>query len=495
VAPPSQGAPSSSNQRFGKYELLSLLATGGTAEIHLARLAGEAGFEKIVVIKRLLPTLIDDTEFTQMFLDEARLGARLAHGNIVSTLELGQVNGRYFIAMEYLAGMSLAQLMVGVGKQRMTLPADLALAMMAQGAAGLHYAHECKTPEGKEMRIVHRDVSPQNLIVSFDGLVKVVDFGIAHADASFREARTKAGMVKGKFAYMAPEQCSGKAVDRRTDVFALGVVVHEMLTGRRLFKRKSTYETYTAIMSGVYPKPSQVAPGLEPGLDDLIMPAIAFSPDERYSTAEAFGEAMLNYLFAKGKRVGNRDIKAYIAKYFAPEIKEHDDRMSRILRGETEVGGTGRWDALPDDLIVVELQEATPSAIDLESMDVKIEPDDLAPKADEQETHALKRAPTVSERGVPKLALPLPAPPTEAVAPKVQLPRSSDPGVVFTSYPDELTRVPAPAEAAEVKISTEPVPRQKKGTSWVWLVLVLLLALGLIGAGVVMFLLHGRWPR
>jgi eukaryotic-like serine/threonine-protein kinase len=327
--PHPQGAGKSLGDRFGKYELLLSLATGGTAEIFLAKQTGEAGFEKLVVVKRLLEHLVEDQEYVQMFLDEARLGARLAHPNIVQTLELGQYNGQYFIAMEYLAGLSLAQVMV-LSPARVPggmFAPELTLALLAQAASGLHCAHEAKLPDGTALKIVHRDVSPQNLIVTFEGSLKLVDFGIAHA--AVRDAKTKTGMIKGKFAYMAPEQCLGKPLDRRTDIFALGVVAHEMLTGRRLFKRKSTYETYQAIVAGgPIPRPSVVNPALDPGVDELILPALSFDPDNRYATAEAFGEAMLNFLFSRGKRVASREIAAYLDGYFQPEKVENDRRVA-----------------------------------------------------------------------------------------------------------------------------------------------------------------------
>src|SRR5277367_1539817 len=251
------GAGSLLGKRLGKYEILALLALGGTAEIYLARIGGAAGFEKYVVVKCLHDHLADDPDFVKMFLDEARLAAVLDHSNIVQTFELGEHENRYYMVMEYLGGLSLAMIVRRVGERLPggTLPVQLTLNIAAQSAAGLHYSHE-RQSNGRPLNVVHRDISPQNLVVSFEGVVKVVDFGIARAE--MRETKTKAGTIKGKFAYMSPEQCIATNVDRRTDVFALGVIVHELLTGRRLFKRSSPYETYQAVIECAVPPPSSV---------------------------------------------------------------------------------------------------------------------------------------------------------------------------------------------------------------------------------------------
>jgi len=317
-------------ERLGKYELLSLLAVGGTAEIYLARIGGEAGFEKFVVIKCLLDHLARESEFVDMFLDEARLGAQLDHSNIVQTLELGKHDGRYFLAMEYLAGMSLA-MMYNLAGERLPegMPLEQSLALCAQACAGLHYAHERTTPSGQALNIIHRDVSPQNLVVSFEGVLKLVDFGIAKA--AVRKTKTRTGTIKGKFAYMSPEQCLDKPIDRRTDIFALGTVLHELVTGRRLFKRENTYDTYQAIVSGKVPRPSEVNPLLDKPIDDLVMRALAYQPDERYESAEAFGEAIHQLLHRRGKPVGATATARFIDKTFAAELSLHADRMRELV--------------------------------------------------------------------------------------------------------------------------------------------------------------------
>jgi len=319
--------------RMGKYELVALLALGGTAEIYLARIGGVGGFEKYVVVKCLHDHLADDSEFVRMFLDEARLTAQLDHSNIVQTIELGEEGGRYFIVMEYLAGMSLS-LVARRAIERVPggrMPVDLTLCLAAQACSGLHYAHQRTDMSGKPLNVVHRDVSPQNLVVSFEGIVKLVDFGIAKAE--MRDTSTRSGTVKGKFAYMSPEQCTAGDVDHRTDVFAMGVVVHELLTGKRLFKRASTYDTYKAIVDGRVPAPSQVYHELDPALDEVVMRALTRDREERYPSAEAFGEALARALHRRGQAVSAGMVANFFEQYLGKEMREHTERMRALIAG------------------------------------------------------------------------------------------------------------------------------------------------------------------
>jgi serine/threonine protein kinase len=322
-------------KRLGKYDILALLALGGTAEIYLARIAGAAGFEKYVVVKCLHDHLADDTDFVKMFLDEARLGAMFDHSNVVQTFELGQHENRYYMVMEFLAGLSLAMVVRRAGERLPggLLPVPLTFNIAAQACAGLHYAHE-RTANGRPVNLVHRDISPQNLVMSFEGVLKVVDFGIARAE--LRDTKTKAGTIKGKFAYMSPEQCVASNVDRRTDVFALGVIVWELLTGRRLFKRNSPYETYQAVIECTVPVPSSLNIELDPAIDPIVMKAVAKDKDHRYPTAEAFGDAMLGYLHHRGKSSGPSEVSRFFEQHFGQEIEEHGDRMRELIEGRVD---------------------------------------------------------------------------------------------------------------------------------------------------------------
>jgi eukaryotic-like serine/threonine-protein kinase len=336
------GAGSLIGKRLGKYEILALLALGGTAEIYLARIAGAAGFEKYVVVKCLHDHLADDAEFVKMFLDEARLAAHLDHSNIVQTMELGEHENRYYMVMEFLAGLSLA-MVVRRAAERVPggkIPVPLSLNILAQACAGLHYAHE-KTANSKPLNIVHRDISPQNLVISFEGVVKVVDFGIAKAE--LRETRTRSGTIKGKFAYMSPEQCVANNVDRRTDVFALGVIAHELLTGRRLFKKTSPYETYQAVIECAVEPPSKLNHEVDPALDPIILRALAKDKEQRYPTAEAFGDALLGYLHHRGKGSGPGELARFFDASFDEEIEEHGARMRELIGGRDVAGDSMGW--------------------------------------------------------------------------------------------------------------------------------------------------------
>jgi serine/threonine protein kinase len=346
-ASPVQG--SLVGQRLGKYDLLALLAIGGTAEIYLARIGGEAGFEKYVVVKCLLDHLADDADFVRMFLDEARLGAQLDHSNIVQTLELGQHDGRYYMVMEHLAGMSLAQLARKTHERVPggVIPAEIVLGLAAQACSGLHYAHQRTGNDGAPLNVVHRDVSPQNLVITFEGVLKIVDFGIAKADQ--RQTHTRSGTIKGKFAYMSPEQCLAEPIDRRTDVFALGTVVHELLTARRLFKRVSTYETYQAILKGNVPPPSRYNRDVDPDLDRVVLKALAYQKEDRFPNAEALGEAMLGWLHKRGKAMSASDVSRYVEKVCAQEIEEHAGHMRGLISGRQKSNTDHlRWDQEPE---------------------------------------------------------------------------------------------------------------------------------------------------
>src|SRR3569623_1694330 len=428
------GAGSLLGKRLGKYEILALLALGGTAEIYLARIAGAAGFEKYVVVKCLHDHLADDPEFGKMFLDEARLGAMFDHSNVVQTFELGEHENRYYMVMEFLAGLSLA-MVVRRAAERLSggvMPVPLSLNVAAQACAGLHYAHE-RMSNGKPLNLVHRDISPQNLVISFEGVVKVVDFGIARAE--LRETKTKAGTIKGKFAYMSPEQCVAAIVDRRTDVFALGVIVWELLTGKRLFKRNSPYETYQAVIECNVPKPSSLNVELDPAIDDIVMKATAKDKDARFPTAEAFGDAMQGYLHHRGKGSGPGEIGRFFDQYFEQEINEHGDRMRELIEGRADSVDLG-WDEADEkaketvdlsgksvelSLSSVDIEEIRPSGDSLDQLVDELPGDDEGRPAEktriesnplellEQMNQAAKKAPTgTSPGGGPA---PLPAPP------------------------------------------------------------------------------------
>jgi serine/threonine protein kinase len=277
----------SSGVQFGKYQVCAKLATGGMAELFIAKQQGVAGISKTVVIKCVLPHLAQSNDFLEMFLDEARVATMLQHPNIVQIFEVGQVHDVYYIAMEYIRGTDLKRLRKQLYSDesfRKDIPYGLFAGIIAQAAAGLHYAHNAMDENGNPLHIIHRDVSPNNLLVSFNGTVKIVDFGVAKATT--QEHRTRAGMLKGRLSYMSPEQISGLPVTPSSDVFALGIVLYELSTNQRLFKRQNEAETVQAVIKHPIPLPTQIIPNYPPALEKIVMRALDRDTATRYPTAE-----------------------------------------------------------------------------------------------------------------------------------------------------------------------------------------------------------------
>jgi eukaryotic-like serine/threonine-protein kinase len=282
-------ARTSEASSFGKYTLVAKLATGGMAEIFLARLLSDGGFEKLVCIKRILPHLAKDPQFVAMFLDEARVVARISHPNVCQVFELGEIAGQYYIAMEYLAGVPLA---IFRRRDYYASPAEIQLVagFGVQACEGLHHAHQLKAANGELLGVVHRDISPQNLFVTLDGIVKVLDFGIAKVQD--QSAKTSTGALKGTYCYMAPEQLRGEKIDRRADVWALGAVLWESLAQRHLFKRETEFLTFQAITAEPIPHICELRPDVPPLAGDAIARAVSRDREDRFATARAFGEAL-----------------------------------------------------------------------------------------------------------------------------------------------------------------------------------------------------------
>jgi serine/threonine protein kinase len=276
-------------ERFGKYLLVGEIAVGGMAEVFLAVHKGVEGFIKVVVIKRVLPHLINNTDFIRMFVDEARLEARLEHPNIVRTYEFGEVNGQYYTAMEYLPGEDLCKALNNLSVSRQLMPLHIAAGITSQLCAGLHFAHHFTDTDGQPLNLVHRDINPANIIITYGGEVKIIDFGVAKSKTN---VQTLTGMIKGKVAYMPPEQVLGREVDHRADIFSAGVVLWEMLTGRPLFLRSNEAATLYAIMNAPVPPPSKMRADVPRQLDEIVLRAVARTPGERFETAEQMGAAV-----------------------------------------------------------------------------------------------------------------------------------------------------------------------------------------------------------
>ncbi|HMI92720.1 MAG TPA: protein kinase [Polyangiales bacterium] len=280
---PDRPAP----RRVGRYDICFELAAGGMATIYLARVDGPGGFRKLVALKCIHPHLVRQAGFVEMFLDEARLASRISHPNVCSVFDFGFADSTYYIAMEMLVG-EMAGRVCRVVEQHPTLsplPAHAGYCgrIIADAAEGLHAAHELRGDDGQPLQVVHRDVSPQNLIVTYDGAVKVMDFGIARALDQLHLTRT--GTVRGKFPYMAPEQLEQGVVDRRADVWSLGVVLWELLTGKQLFHREREVDTMRAVLSAPIPAPSSIRPGIPRAFDEIALRALARNPSRRFATA------------------------------------------------------------------------------------------------------------------------------------------------------------------------------------------------------------------
>ena len=283
-------------KRFGKYTLLRRLATGGMAELFLALQKSVAGFEKIIVIKRILPSMNSDEAFIEMLLHEARIAATLSHPNIVQIYDVGHAEDAYYIAMEHIHGEDLRSIVRQMKKLHLTeFPMENALAIVNGVCAGLAYAHEKRGLDGEPLRIVHRDISPQNVVITYGGDIKVVDFGIAKSGDRMGED-TKSGRLKGKVPYMSPEQARGEEIDWRSDIFAVGIILFELTTGKRLFKGRSELETLRLICDRDYPRPSQVKPGYPARLESIVMRALAKDREQRYQSARALQEDLEAYI-------------------------------------------------------------------------------------------------------------------------------------------------------------------------------------------------------
>ncbi len=314
------------------YEILAKLATGGMAEIFLARGASTAGVERYVVLKRILRHRADDAQFVRMFLDEARLAAQLQHPNIAPVYDIGKLGDSYFFTMEYVHGETVRALLQRSHALRSPIPIASVLVIGAGTAAGLHHAHERNGFDGKPLGIVHRDVSPSNLMVSYEGGVKVVDFGVAKA--AHRSHETRAGAVKGKISYLSPEQCRGAPIDRRSDLFSLGIVLWEMLTTERLYKRGTDFEIMQAIVSEPVPAPSSRRPDISLELDNLVLKLLAKDPEQRFQTAGELHEAIENVAVRMGSALSSASLARFLRDLFGQRPEPWIEMQSREAHPE-----------------------------------------------------------------------------------------------------------------------------------------------------------------
>jgi TonB family protein len=315
---PAAAVASSGPDRFGQYEILERIASGGMAELYKAKRTGVEGFQKIVAIKKILPHLADDEEFVTMFADEAKLAAQLNHPNIIHIYDLGKIQaGGYFIAMEYVDGRDLRAIQQAGREMDVPMPVPLAVYVASKVASALDYAHRRRDAEGRELHIVHRDVSPQNILIAYEGDIKLCDFGIAKAAS--KASKTQSGALKGKIRYMSPEQAWGKPIDRRSDLFSLGVVLHELLTGERLFRGDSDINILEKVRAADVPPPSRTNPEVPHNLDAIVLKALAREPDDRYANASDLLRDLDSVLYSYTPASGSADVAIYLHRLQAEE--------------------------------------------------------------------------------------------------------------------------------------------------------------------------------
>lgn len=322
--------PQQKPARFGRYILLDRINVGGMAEVFRGKTAGVEGFERLVALKRILPNVAADPDFVEMLVEEAKLAVQLQHANIAQIYDLGIENESHYIAMEYVSGVDLRMMWDRARNRDRLLPIAMSCHIMQRVCEGLDAAHRKKDDAGNDLRLVHRDVSPQNILVSYEGEVKVIDFGIARA--ANRVSKTVAGALKGKFGYMSPEQVRGVPLDNRSDIFACGVVLYELLVGDRLFLSRSDFSTLERVRNVEMVPPTQVNRDLSPHLERIVMKALAKRREDRYRWAGEMAEDLQRYLFATNQPFARSDLARYMQQHFEAEIQQEKQRLEHYKR-------------------------------------------------------------------------------------------------------------------------------------------------------------------
>ncbi len=384
--------------RVGRFEIIAEIGSGGMASVYLARAtgsAGRSGFRRLHAIKVMHPHLSQDEQFVDMFLDEARVAATIHHPNVVPIIDVGNDDGLIYLVMDYIEGDSLSNVEKVAINLRRRIPIGITLRVMLDALAGLHHAHELCKPDGTHLKIVHRDVSPQNIVISVDGTSRIVDFGIAKAES--RVTTTKVGMIKGKLNFMAPEQLRSGPLDRRVDIFGLGVTLWEAITLRRLFAGESDFETARRILAGEYPTLQEFDPKLPAGLDDICRTALRPDAGERWQTCAEFADAIETRL--SGHIASARDVATFIQGV----VQQKLDNERRAVRESvnTDVNEADYLGAT----VVEPAQPQRPAARDVQTTPEAILPNAGALRVQSGESSGTRRASKVRS---PTLAMPSP---------------------------------------------------------------------------------------
>jgi eukaryotic-like serine/threonine-protein kinase len=318
---------------FGKYFLLERMNVGGMAEVFRAKAFGVEGFERLVAVKRILPNIAEDKEFIEMFVDEAKIAVQLNHANIAQIFDLGVVDGSYYIALEHIHGRDLRSIFDRCGSQGAPMPVAQACFVVMKVCEGLDYAHNKRDQAGNELNLVHRDVSPQNVLVSFEGEVKIIDFGIAKAAG--KGSKTQAGILKGKFGYMSPEQVRGLPIDRRSDIFSCGIVLYELLTGERLFQGESDFSTLEKVRNVEILPPSTYNRNIPDELERIVLKALARDVEDRYQNAIDLHDELQAFVYTAGEFYSRKDLAGWMKSMFAREIEEETAKLESYRRLST----------------------------------------------------------------------------------------------------------------------------------------------------------------
>jgi serine/threonine-protein kinase len=429
--------------QLGRYEILQQLARGSIADVLLARATGQAGFARHVVIKRIRPELAVDARFVKAFLDEARIGASLNHQNIVQVFDVGQ-DGSVYFAMEYVHGEDARKLLIKVREMQAQVPIDQIVAIGMAVATGLHHAHELVGPDRRPIGLVHRDVSPPNILIGYDGSVKLVDFALAKA--ALRSATTRTGVISGKAPYMSPELCLGKPVDRRSDIFSLGIVLYELATARRLFKGDNDFLTMAAIVEGDVAPPSTYRPELPRRLDEIIMRALAKAPEARFQNAHDFQAALESLAIDMELRTSAKPLADYMTSVFGPRVEPWQTQSTPVA-----IDSSVDFDDAPSGLV-----DAPPTSNELRH---RLATDAISPLAIARNVVEHRPDPGFESDEEPTRAML--DPPTDAEAhPPLMTPDQEDTATVKEQKPraDDVATRKSPAMGTPSRGSRTPGP-------------------------------------
>ncbi|MCB9555989.1 MAG: protein kinase [Deltaproteobacteria bacterium] len=469
---------------FGKYYLLERINVGGMAEVFRAKAFGVEGFERLLAVKRILPNIAEDEEFIEMFIDEAKIAVQLNHANIAQIFDLGKVEDSYFIALEYVHGKDLRAIFDRCRSLTSTMPIAQACLIVMKVCEGLDYAHNKRDGAGREMHLVHRDVSPQNILISYEGEVKLVDFGIAKAAG--KASKTQRGILKGKFGYMSPEQVRGLPLDRRSDIFSVGIVLYEMITGERLFLGESDFSTLEKVRNVEILPPSTYNRNVTEELEQIVLKALARDVDDRYQNAIDLHDDLQAYMYTSGEFYARKDLAGWMKRTFTREIEEEDSKLEayRDLPMPEMPSAAGGPPPLPPPASTLPGRKsavAPAASADAFGGATPTPTPGLAWEEDEVETQIYDK-PTGEEMLFPQM-------PSTGAAPSVAADEADQPTPPI-GVPSAVTRPPT-STAMVTPLPEARIQRRSRGGLWVVLSVV---ALALIGGGIAFYLLYLNAP-